>query len=142
MAQTRRRQRLSVSWYGGGRREAAIVTGTAHRYKGSAGLVPIRWVFVEDRTGTHRDEYFFTTDITLAPHQIIEAYTGRWAIEVMFEEVREHSDWRPPTAAVLRRSCAPSRVCSVSSRWWRSGLWNFRRRNGVLQSSLGREASN
>src|SRR6185437_15235915 len=50
----------------------------------------VRWVFVEDLTGTHRDEYFFTTDATLTPKQIIEAYTGRWAIEVMFEEVREH----------------------------------------------------
>ncbi len=68
----------------------AVVTGTAHWYKSGAGLVPVRWVVVEDRTGTHRDEYFFTTDITLTPHQIIEAYTGRWAIEVKFEEVREH----------------------------------------------------
>lgn len=90
VARANSRQRLSVSWYGGGRREVAVVTGTAHWYKGGAGLVPVRWVFVEDRTGTHRDEYFFTTDITLTPHQIIEAYTGRWAIEVTFEEVREH----------------------------------------------------
>lgn len=90
VAQTKSRQRFEVSWYGGGRREVAIVTGTAHWYKSGAGLVPVRWVFVEDRTGTHRDEYFFTTDLTLTPHQIIEAYTGRWAIEVTFEEVREH----------------------------------------------------
>ena len=24
--------------------------------------MPIRWVFVRDRDGTHRDEYFYTTD--------------------------------------------------------------------------------
>ena len=48
------------------------------------------WVFVEDRTGTQRDEDVFTTDIGLTPKQIIAAYTGRWAIEVMFQEVREH----------------------------------------------------
>lgn len=90
VARTNGRQRLSVSWYGGGRREVAVVTSTGHWYKSGAGLVPVRWVFVEDRTGTHRDEYFFTTDITLTPQQIIEAYTGRWAIEVTFEEVREH----------------------------------------------------
>jgi len=24
--------------------------------------VPIRWVFVRDVQGTHRDEYFYTTD--------------------------------------------------------------------------------
>ncbi len=90
VAQTSRRQPLDVSWYGGGRRDVAVVTGTGHWYKSGRGLVPVRWVFVEDRTGTHRDEYFFTTDITLTPHQIIAAYTGRWAIEVTFEEVREH----------------------------------------------------
>jgi len=90
VAKTRRRQRLSVSWYGGGRRQVAVVTGTAHWYKGGEGLVPVRWVFVEDLTGTHRDEYFFTTDVALTPKRIIEAYTDRWAIEVTFEETREH----------------------------------------------------
>lgn len=54
------------------------------------GLVAVGWIFVEDLTGTHRDEYFFTTDVDLTPKQIIEAYTDRWAIEVMFEETREH----------------------------------------------------
>jgi hypothetical protein len=90
VAKTRGRQRLIVAWYGGGRRQVAVVTGTGHWYKGGEGLVPIRWVFVEDLTGTHRDEYFFTTDVALTPRQIIEAYTGRWAIEVTFEETREH----------------------------------------------------
>lgn len=90
VAQTSRRQRLKVSWYGGGWRQVAVVTGTGHWYKSGEGLIPIRWVFVEDLTGTHRDEYFFTTDVALTPQQIIEAYTGRWAIEVTFEELREH----------------------------------------------------
>lgn len=90
VAKTRRRQNLNVSWYGGGRRQVAVVTATAHWYKGGEGLVAVRWVFVEDLTGNHRDEYFFTTDVDLTPKQIIEAYTGRWAIEVAFEETREH----------------------------------------------------
>lgn len=90
VAQTKSRPRFKVSWYGGGRRQVAVVTGTGHWYKGGQGLVPVRWVFVEDLTGTHRDEYFFTTDIDMTPQQIIAAYTGRWAIEVMFEEAREH----------------------------------------------------
>jgi len=90
VAKTRRRQRLKVLWYGGGRREVAVVTGTAHWYKAGEGLVAVRWVFVEDLTGTHRDEYFFTTDADLTPKQVIEAYASRWAIEVTFEEAREH----------------------------------------------------
>jgi hypothetical protein len=90
VAKSRRRQRLQVSWYGGGNRQVAVVTDTSHWYKGGEGLVLVRWVLVEDRTGTHRDEYLFATDAALTPKQIIEAYTGRWAIEVTFEEAREH----------------------------------------------------
>jgi hypothetical protein len=37
-------------------------------------------VFVQDPTGTHRDEYFFTTGVELPPTEIVAAYTGRWAI--------------------------------------------------------------
>jgi len=55
------RSRLTVGWYGGGTRAVAAVTGTGHWYKSGRGLVPLRWVFVEDRTGTHRDEYLYTT---------------------------------------------------------------------------------
>ncbi len=53
-------------------------------------LVEIRWVFVHDLTGTHRDDYFFTTDISLSPKAIIEIYTGRWSIETMFQEKRAY----------------------------------------------------
>jgi hypothetical protein len=62
-----RRQRLSVGWYGGGRRRVQSVTGTGCCYKASHGLVLLRWVFVQDQSGTHRDAYFFTTDPALAP---------------------------------------------------------------------------
>jgi hypothetical protein len=40
--QANSRQRLSVSWYGGGRREVAVVTGTGHRYKSGAGPLGVR----------------------------------------------------------------------------------------------------
>jgi hypothetical protein len=53
-------------------------------------LVPLRWVFVHDRDGTHRDEYFFTTDPSLQPAAIISSYTARWNIETTFQELRSH----------------------------------------------------
>ena len=83
-----RRTKLTVAWYGGGRRKVEIVSGTAHWYQGGEGLVPVRWVYVHDCTGTHRDDYFFTTDVTLTPKQIIETFTGRWSIETTFQEMR------------------------------------------------------
>src|SRR5262245_2027743 len=48
-----RRTRLEVSWYGGGRRDVEVVSGTGQWYKSGEGLAPVRWVFVHDRTGTH-----------------------------------------------------------------------------------------
>jgi hypothetical protein len=87
-AQRRRLRRAAVGWYGGGSRRVGIVRGEGHWYKAGAGLVPLRWVFVRDQSGTHRDEYFFTTDLTLSPEAIISHYTGRWSIECTLEELR------------------------------------------------------
>lgn len=90
VAQTPKRQKLNVAWYGGGRRDVEVVTGTAQWYKGGDGLVPVLWVYVHDFTGTHRDDYFFTTDVRLTASTIIETFTGRWSIETMFQEMRAY----------------------------------------------------
>jgi hypothetical protein len=79
---------LEVGWYGGGTRRVGGLDGTGHWYKAGDGLVPLRWVFVRDTTGTHRDEYFFTTDPGLAPAAVIGHYCGRWNIETTFQEER------------------------------------------------------
>ena len=84
------RQRLTVGWYGGGKRRVEAVTGTGHWYKSGRGLVPLRWVFVHDRDGTHRDEYFLSTDPSLTAKAIIGHYTARWNIETTFQELRAH----------------------------------------------------
>ena len=87
-AATARRSRLTVTWYGGGTRRVEAATGTGHWYKGGCGLVPVRWVFVHDATGTHRDEYLFTTDVELTPDAVVGTYCGRWSIETTFQEAR------------------------------------------------------
>ncbi|MDG3005491.1 transposase [Paludisphaera mucosa] len=78
---TPRRRGMTVAWYGGGTRRVETATGTGRWYKGGDRLVPIRWAFVHDRGGTHRDEYFYTTDATFDVRGIVETYTGRWNIE-------------------------------------------------------------
>jgi hypothetical protein len=88
--QTQERRRMTVNWYGGEKRDIEIVSAVGHWFKQGQGLVPVRWVFVHDLTGTHRDEYFFTTRIHMPPRFIVEAYTERWAIEVTFEEARAY----------------------------------------------------
>lgn len=86
----RRRRRLTVGWYGGGTRRVGVVTGTGHWHKAGHGLVPIRWVHARDLEGTHRDEYFYTTDPAMAPAAIVTHYAGRWSIESTFQEARAH----------------------------------------------------
>lgn len=90
VAARRRFQRLTVAWYGGGTRQVQTLSATGHWFKAGQGLVPLRWVFVRDRTGTHRDEYFFTTDLALTPTAVIGLYTGRWNLETTFQELRSY----------------------------------------------------
>lgn len=88
---TRTRGRIvNVSWYGGGRRKVRVITGEGNWYRQGHGLVKIRWVHVLDLDGNHREEYFYSTDCRLDVTAIIEAFVGRWDIEVTFEEMREH----------------------------------------------------
>lgn len=90
VAAARRRRKLTVGWYGGGTRRVEVVTGTGHWYKAGSGLVPIRWVFVHDREGTHRDEYFYTTDPRIGACDVVTRYAGRWNLECTFQEGRAH----------------------------------------------------
>jgi hypothetical protein len=85
---TAMRQRLTVSWYGGGRRRVEVVSAVGHWYKAGQGLVAVRWVYVHDVAGTHRDDYLYSTDTSMTAKEIIEEYTGRWNIETTFQEAR------------------------------------------------------
>lgn len=89
VASRRRGRIVNVAWYGGGLRRVRIISGEGHWYRQGQGLVKIRWVHVQDLDGNHREEYFYATDCNMNPTAIIEAFVGRWDIEVMFEEMRD-----------------------------------------------------
>ena len=103
VGKTKERHKLKVAWYGGGRRDVEVVTGTAHWYKAGQGLVAVLWIYVHDCTGTHRDEYFFTTDVKLSAQAVIETFTGRWNIETTFQEMRAYLGLE-----TTRGRCAPT----------------------------------
>src|SRR5260370_15844053 len=90
VSNTEHRQKLNVAWYAGGRRDIEVVTGTAHWDKAGEGLTQVLWVYVHDCTGTHRDDYFFTTDVSLSAQAVIETFTARWSIETTFQEMRAY----------------------------------------------------
>jgi hypothetical protein len=88
VAHTRHRTCLTVAWYGGTMRDIEIISGTGHWYRIGEPLVAVRWVYVHDAMGTHRDEYLFTTDLHRCPQRIVECYTQRWSIGTTFQECR------------------------------------------------------
>jgi hypothetical protein len=89
VAHTATRTSLRAAWYGGTTREIELVTGTGHWYRIGEDLVEVRWVYVHDGTGTHRDEDFLTTALTMKPQQLVEYDTQRWSIETTFQACRE-----------------------------------------------------
>jgi hypothetical protein len=102
----RRLRAATVSWYGGSTRRVQLTGDTGQWYKAGKGLVPVRWVFVRDVQGTHRSEYFYTTDLALSLTQIVSWFTARWPIETTFQEVRAHLGFETPrqhvASSVLR----------------------------------------
>jgi hypothetical protein len=83
-------RKMRVRWYGGGWRNVKVYTGVGCWYKSGKGIASIRWTYVLDLDGTHREECFFSTDTSMTPEAIIEMYGGRWNIETTFQEMREH----------------------------------------------------
>jgi hypothetical protein len=92
----------TVSWYGGSDRQVELTGSAGYWYKAGKGLVPVRWVFVHDVQGTHRDEYFYTTDISLSLQQIVSWFTARWPIETTFQEMRAHLGFETPRQYVAK----------------------------------------
>jgi hypothetical protein len=130
-----KRTRLNVAWYGGGRRDVEVVSGTGHWYKSGEGLVPVLWVFVCDRTGTHRDEYFFTTDLQMTPKDLIETFTGRWSIETTFQEMRAYlkleSTRGRAEKTVLRMAPCLFGLFSVIALWYAHLPARYTRRRAI-----------
>jgi hypothetical protein len=79
-----------VPWYGGQEKTLWLYSRQALWYTPGWEPLPIRWVMVRDPEGRLRDEVFFGTDPDADPVQILHWVVMRWAVEVTFEEAREH----------------------------------------------------
>lgn len=80
-------QEAYVAWYGGIKKQLRMLSDVNLWYSPGEKPLPIRWVLVIDPSN-NKSEAFFSTDLNLAPQQIINFYVLRWNIEVTFEEVR------------------------------------------------------
>jgi len=83
-------QRITVDWYGEGKRALEICTATALWYRYGSDPLPIRWVLTRDPEGTRPPKALFSTDQSQAAEEIILDFMKRWSLETTFEEGRAH----------------------------------------------------
>jgi hypothetical protein len=81
---------VTVRWYGGEPRQVELATGTPVWYHPGRPVVPLRWVLLRDPSGQIESQALLSTNLALAPRQIVEWYVLRWQLEVTFEEARAH----------------------------------------------------
>ena len=81
--------RLSVAWYGAKRKTIDACSGTGLWYRCGSAATEVRWVLARDPKGEKKDEVFFSTDTSLTPQEIVEAFVRRWAMETTFQEARD-----------------------------------------------------
>jgi hypothetical protein len=100
--QTRWKKVIIPDWYGQGKREVEIASGTAVWFHNGMPPLPIRWVLIRDPKGKFKSQALLCTDQHEEPEQILKWFIMRWQLEVTFHEVRDHlgvetqrqwSDW-------------------------------------------------
>ncbi len=80
---------------------------------------PVLLVISRDPTGKERDDFFFSTDLSLKPGQVIAGFAGRWSIEDTFKNTKqfvggqEPQTWKDP---------GPERAAMLSL-WLSSVVW-------------------
>jgi hypothetical protein len=78
-------------------------------------------VVVRDPEGVMRDDFFFSTDLEMAPGEVASSYAGRWSIECVNREVKQCLGAEDPQCWKLR---GPERAASVSL-WLYAAIWTW-----------------
>ena len=78
------------AWYDGTTRTVEFAPQTALWYHSGKHPAPIRWVLIRDPLGQFRPQALLSTDLEVAPVQIVEWFVLRGQFEVTFQEVRAH----------------------------------------------------
>ena len=80
---------------------------------------PILLVICRDPSGREKDDFFFTTAITMQPAQVVEHYGSRWAIEDTFKNVKQYLGAEDPQVYAQQ---GPQRAAAFSF-WLYSMVW-------------------
>jgi len=88
---------------------------------------PILLVISRDPNGKEKDDFFFTTDLTMDPTEVLECYNDRWAIEDTFKNTKQFLGGQQPQTY---KGQGPERAAALSlclySMVW---LWYLRQKS-------------
>jgi len=87
-------------------------------YRVSPGAM-VRLVILRDPTGREPDDYFFCTDTTMKPTEVVSIYAGRWSIEIVNRDVKQLVGGQEPQSW---KGTGPKRAAGLSF-WLYSAVW-------------------
>ncbi len=80
---------------------------------------PILLVISRDPRGKEKDDFFFTTDVTMNPSEVIGCFADRWAIEDTFKNTKQFLGGQHPQTF---KGKGPERAAALSL-WLYSVVW-------------------
>lgn len=80
---------------------------------------PILLVISRDPNGKEKDDFFFTTDVTMDPAEVLACYADRWAIEDTFKNTKQYLGGQEPQTYKTK---GPERAAGLSL-WLYSMVW-------------------
>ncbi|MGH9177051.1 MAG: IS701 family transposase [Acidimicrobiales bacterium] len=109
--------RLDIDWRG--RTEARLVwTRPVLWYRVCPGAM-VALVVVRHPEGAEPDDYFFTTDPTMAPATVVSVYASRWAIEVTNRDAKQVVGAHEPQSW---KDQGPERAAALGF-WLHAAVW-------------------
>jgi hypothetical protein len=79
----------------------------------------VRLVVVRDPTGHEPDDYFFSSDVSMSPTEIVSVYAGRWGVEISFRDAKQLVGGQEPQSW---KHVGPKRAAGLSF-WLYSAVW-------------------
>ena len=80
---------------------------------------PVLLVINRDPTGKEKDDFFFTTDLSLIPAEVIGGFAGRWSVEDTFKNTKQIVGAQEPQTW---KGKGPERAAALSL-WIYSTVW-------------------
>jgi hypothetical protein len=93
---------------------------------------PVLLVISRDPTGKEKDDFLFTTDLSLAAAEVIGGFAGRWSIEDTFKNTKQLIGGQEPQTWKGR---GPERAAAISF-WLSSVIWLWYLRRKTEQRSF------